>query len=216
MSYQYRKSNCGNKTILGPSYLHNGISYTVKMTSLYWFGALVPDKISGINWNQHRVKQLILLCFVDHIFSVIVKSDLPFTHTMQGLPVKQPMWAVQYGIFIWNSSLLKVADIHTVSVLCFVNNCRAARFPETFCNYYQVLQTERELRNKDHLDVPWARTDMGLSSCNIKGARLWNENFPAVNPYLYKKCFKTRVTKYFIEKYVWWLCKILTPDVSRL
>ena len=116
-----------------------------------------------------------------------------------------------------NLSLFKVSDIHTVSVLCFVNNCRAARCPETFCNYYQVRQTERELRNKDHLDVPWARTDMGLSSCNIKGARLWNENFPAVNPHLYKKCFKTRVTKYFIEKYVWWSCKILqTPDVSRL
>ena len=116
-----------------------------------------------------------------------------------------------------NLSLLKVSDIHTVSVLCFVNNCRASRCPGTFCNYYQVRQTERELRNKDHLDVPWARTDMGLSSCNIKGARLWNENFPAVNPHLYKKCFKTRVTKYFIEKYVWWSCKILqTPDVSRL
>ena len=116
-----------------------------------------------------------------------------------------------------NLSLLKVSDIHTVSVLCFVNNCRAARCPGTFCNYYQVRQTERELRNKDHLDVPWARTDMGLSSCNIKGARLWNENFPAVNPHLFKKNFKTRVTKYFIEKYVWWSCKILqTPDVSRL
>ena len=116
-----------------------------------------------------------------------------------------------------NLSLLKVSDIHTVSVLCFVNNRRAARCPGTFCNYYQVRQTERELLNKDHLDVPWARTDMGLSSCYIKGARLWNENFPAVNPHLYKKCFKTRVTKYFIEKYVWWSCKILqTPDVSRL
>ena len=35
-SYQYRKSDCGDKTILRPSYLHNGISYTGKMTSLYW------------------------------------------------------------------------------------------------------------------------------------------------------------------------------------
>ena len=96
-----------------------------------------------------------------------------------------------------NLSLLKVADIHTVSVLCFVNNCRAARCPETFCNYYQVRQTERELRNKDHLDVPWARTDMGLSSCNIKGARLWNENFPAVNTYLYKKMFQNKGNKIF-------------------
>ena len=32
-SYQYRKFHCGDKTILRPSYLHNGISYTGKMTS---------------------------------------------------------------------------------------------------------------------------------------------------------------------------------------
>ena len=34
-SYQYSKSHCGDKTILRPSYLNNGISYTGKMTSLY-------------------------------------------------------------------------------------------------------------------------------------------------------------------------------------
>ena len=38
-SYQYRKSHCGDKMILRPSYLHNGISYTSKTTSLYWIGA---------------------------------------------------------------------------------------------------------------------------------------------------------------------------------
>ena len=38
-SYQYRKSHCGDKTILRPSYLHNGISYTGKMTSIYWIRA---------------------------------------------------------------------------------------------------------------------------------------------------------------------------------
>ena len=38
-SYQYRKSLCGDKMILRPSYLHNGISYTGKMASLYWIRA---------------------------------------------------------------------------------------------------------------------------------------------------------------------------------
>ena len=38
-SYQYRKSHCGDKTILQPSYLHNGISNTGKMTPLYWIRA---------------------------------------------------------------------------------------------------------------------------------------------------------------------------------
>ena len=38
-SYQDRKSHCGDKTIFRPSDLHNGISYTGKMTSLYWIRA---------------------------------------------------------------------------------------------------------------------------------------------------------------------------------
>ena len=39
-SNQYRKSHCEDKTILQPSYLHNGISCTGMMSSLYWIGAL--------------------------------------------------------------------------------------------------------------------------------------------------------------------------------
>ena len=42
-SYQYRKSHCGDKTILRPSYLHNGISYTGKTASLYWIRAQERD-----------------------------------------------------------------------------------------------------------------------------------------------------------------------------
>ena len=38
-SYQYRNSHCGDKTVVRSSYLHNGISYTGKMTSLYWIRA---------------------------------------------------------------------------------------------------------------------------------------------------------------------------------
>ena len=35
-SYRYRKSHCGDKTVVRSSYLHNGISYTSKMASFYW------------------------------------------------------------------------------------------------------------------------------------------------------------------------------------
>ena len=35
-SYQHRKSHCGDKTVVRSSYLHNGIFYTGKMTSLCW------------------------------------------------------------------------------------------------------------------------------------------------------------------------------------
>ena len=51
-SYQYRKSHCGDKTILRPSYLHNGISYTGKMASLYWIRALAPVPLSIFRTNS--------------------------------------------------------------------------------------------------------------------------------------------------------------------
>ena len=44
-SYQYRKSHCGDKTVVRSSHLHNGISCTGKMTSLYWIKAQMPNKI---------------------------------------------------------------------------------------------------------------------------------------------------------------------------
>ena len=36
LSYQYRKSYCGDKTVVRSPSLHNGICYTGKMTFLYW------------------------------------------------------------------------------------------------------------------------------------------------------------------------------------
>ena len=55
-SYQYRKSHCGDKTILRPSYLHNGISYTGKMTSLYWIRAQVFSRPLWIRWLHCRLQ----------------------------------------------------------------------------------------------------------------------------------------------------------------
>ena len=48
-SYQYRKFHCGDKTVVRSSYLHNGISYTGKMSSLYWIraqGISRPDSLT--------------------------------------------------------------------------------------------------------------------------------------------------------------------------
>ena len=44
-SYQYRKSHCGGKTVVRSSYLHNGVSYAGKMTSLYWIRAQGPFNV---------------------------------------------------------------------------------------------------------------------------------------------------------------------------
>ena len=39
-SYRYRISHSGDKTVVRPSFLHDGISYTGKTTSLHWFSPL--------------------------------------------------------------------------------------------------------------------------------------------------------------------------------
>ena len=83
--------------------------------------------------------------------------------------------------------LLKVVDIHNVNLLAFVIECRSG--PTLFSNYYHVREAGYDLRQKERLHVPMARTDIGQSSCKIKGARLWNNKFNLVNQHLHKKPF---------------------------
>ena len=81
-SYQYKKSNCGDKMILWLAYLHNEISYTGKMTSLYWIRALgisryvldlVPPKHSSDGGN--------VLCMCNSINSLAPgKFEWNFRH----------------------------------------------------------------------------------------------------------------------------------------
>ena len=48
-TYQYRKSHCGDKTVVRSSYLHSGIFYTGKMISLYWISALnTPGELPSL------------------------------------------------------------------------------------------------------------------------------------------------------------------------
>ena len=59
-SYQYRKSHCRDKTILRPSYLYNGVSYTDKMTSLYWIRAQLTH--CGLRWSYESTALDIAIC----------------------------------------------------------------------------------------------------------------------------------------------------------
>ena len=59
-SYQYRKSHCGDKTVVRSSYLHNGISYTGKM-SLYWIRA--QDLLYSYSTPAQLCTKF-MLCFV--------------------------------------------------------------------------------------------------------------------------------------------------------
>ena len=61
-SFPYWKSHCGDKTIARSSYLHNGISYTGKMSSLYLIRAMVTTECKTVCIFSRPVRlQLILL-----------------------------------------------------------------------------------------------------------------------------------------------------------
>ena len=90
-SYQYRKSHCGDKTILQPSYLHNGISYTGKMTSLYWIRTQITkdatkwhDNTAVINTlrprqnGRHFPDDILKRIFLKENFRISIKISLKF------------------------------------------------------------------------------------------------------------------------------------------
>ena len=82
-------------------------------------------------------------------------------------------------------TLLNKADIHTVNILLFVNECRAGRNPDIFKNYFTVREATYDFRLKDRLFVPLARTELGSSRSVILGTKLWNKYLDEVNQHLF-------------------------------
>ena len=83
LSYQYRKSNCGDKTILRPSYLHNRISHTGKMSSSYWIRALTPFETYTLAlppelqwWQISFLKEHLSVYIPSHSFSCQIPSAI--------------------------------------------------------------------------------------------------------------------------------------------
>ena len=62
-SYQCRKSHCGYKTTERSSYLHNGISYTARTTSLYWIDPLEAWFKCQQDCTEHITDQCYFLWF---------------------------------------------------------------------------------------------------------------------------------------------------------
>ena len=83
-SYQYRKSHCGDKTILRPSYLHNGISYTGKMTSLYWIRALNHNGERSLK-QRHSTRFNELPTNKNELERIRMNPKRPTTHVRRSL-----------------------------------------------------------------------------------------------------------------------------------
>ena len=78
-SYQYRKSHCGDKTVVRSSYLHNGISYTGKMASLYWISTHIS---SDRNKTVVRPSVLFFIMWISTLVKRYVYIETPLTTTL--------------------------------------------------------------------------------------------------------------------------------------
>ena len=117
-SYQYRKSHCGDKTNLWPSYLHSGSSYTGKTTSLYWIRALVSFWRTIIYTTyQYIYTKMWLMSRCIFSVGVLMKRSL-FVHTLKNI--------VDAGhiFFSYSSKIQLFWSIifinHDIKTICFV------------------------------------------------------------------------------------------------
>ena len=119
-SYQYRKSHCGDKTVVRSSYLHDGISYTGKTTSLYWIRALFlyEDSLSEYRDFHYRVKRILRPFYLYTVNSSAIETS--------SLYWKGPQYA-SWIFFVWQSwtpGRYLVSCLCKPATICFVSLLR--------------------------------------------------------------------------------------------
>ena len=117
-SYQYRKSHCGDKTILRPSYLHNGISYTGKTTSLYWIRTLYSK--SGRCWEVSTPTAPLPYCClwgVVRMESAQVAITTPVFSTKVAARVPTVPQSYMHTVFFYSYSAISLPDLLQHSIL---------------------------------------------------------------------------------------------------
>ena len=163
MSSYHRKSHCVDKTILWLSYLHNGISFTGKTTSLYWIGALnilgEPDQHHG-SWcpgsRSSAEHPWVWLCRINRTLS---SKRVDFIYLCHLRDVKRLRLQIWFYVF-WNKfSTAKVNTLRlwqhfpdTVSKCIFLNknyefrlNCHWIMFLRSHLTIYSSIGSDNGL-----------------------------------------------------------------------
>ena len=108
MSYQYRKSHCGDKRVVRSSYLHNGIFCTGKMRSLYWIraqgaGTIQRCYLTSIGIPFTKITQSFYLRFIG-------PSEIWMKFQISNIKANFTDWWLRY--FWWNCPQLIVTGYH--------------------------------------------------------------------------------------------------------
>ena len=126
-SYQYRKSHCGDKTVVRSSYLHNGISYTDKMPSLYWISPPGPNFniktiFPGMGIPMIKIRRL----WDFHLYdgnSILVRCH-PYTET------------APRGLFENHKTIIIMVSIHLI-----INLTITSKKASSICRWHYASET---------------------------------------------------------------------------
>ena len=103
-SYHYRKSHCGHKMILPPSYLHNGIFCTSKTASLYWIGAQASLRV-GVNdlcstFTIDLLYLYLFILYIDLLYLDFTELEMIKLQYFLNQPaVDEEIWQITFKIF---------------------------------------------------------------------------------------------------------------------
>ena len=141
-SYHYRKSHCGDKTILRPSYLYNGISHTGKVASLYWIRfqeSRYQDKDLNIKIKKGHYSEIWWFSNEQH-FDYLFNSFSRLTKIKQQCSTGLSLMEIYLSEFPWQTaSYVKVVPMSYVIMSCaygdhvvlYVIPRRYSKFDET-------------------------------------------------------------------------------------
>ena len=119
-SYQYKKSHYGDKTVVRSSYLHNGISYTGKLSSLYWIRAS-----ARVNWKE-KIQSKPFFYFLCHLYEWI---DQILCYQSIGINWK--------NILLWSKN-----EKDPLTNITYQLPCRSSKLAQTqCCRFYRRRET---------------------------------------------------------------------------
>ena len=133
-SYQYRKSHCGDKTVVRSSYLHNGISYTGKLSSLYWIGPQnILERLGQYWWVGVGVFSNVVATFnhVGGFFNLFMATTCLNNPIFSNLGLCAACWAH----FMYHRELWPTSVGHPFSFL----NSSWGLVGGKYCHYYHYL-----------------------------------------------------------------------------
>ena len=112
-SYQYRKSHYGDKTILRPSYLHNGISYTGKMNYRYIYNLMTLTGAENVALLRPATQSSTVTAY--HANYAVDGDNSSFSLTYD----EHPWWKVQLAEPLWVSQVEIINNVDTCMHILF-------------------------------------------------------------------------------------------------